>query len=142
VIRFLASCSAYGRRLVISVVVGTALLFAASPVAALAKDGRGEVRAVGVCGNGAVSELRLRSRDGGIDVRFELDSGRTNVAWRVVVVHERRVAWKGVARTTRPNGSFEVRRTLRDLPGDDAVTASAWGPRGLICRATATLSDS
>jgi hypothetical protein len=31
---------------------------------------------------------------------------------------------------------------LRDLPGPDAVTVRAWGPRGLTCRATATLAGS
>ena len=100
------------------------------------------MRVAGVCGSGATSELRLRSRDDGIELRFELDHSRAGVVWRVVLVHERRVAWKGAARTTRPNGSFEVRRTLQDLPGADAVTASAWGPRGLVCRAAATLPDS
>ena len=44
--------------------------------------------------------------------------------------------------TTRASSSFEVRRTLQDLPGADTVTASAWGPRGLVCRADATLPDS
>jgi hypothetical protein len=117
-------------------------LCAARPGAAIAKDGRGEVRVAGVCGKGATSELRLKSGDEGIELRFELDHGRTGVVWRVVLVHERRIAWKGVATTTRPSGSFEVRRTLPDLPGADAVTARAWGPRGLVCQATATLPDS
>ena len=117
-------------------------LFAARPVAAVAKDGPGKVRVAGVCGSGASSELRLKSRDGGIELWFELDEGRAGVVWRVVIVHERRVAWKGAARTTRPSSSFELRRTLQDLPGADAVIASAWGPRGLVCRAAATLPDS
>ena len=93
-------------------------------------------------GSGATAELRLRRRDDGIELRFEVDHSRAAVAWRVVLVHERRIAWKGAARTTRPDGSFEVRRTLPDLPGADAVTAQAWGPRGLVCRAAATLPDS
>jgi hypothetical protein len=50
------------------------------------------------------------------------------------------VTWRGVARTKRSSGSFEIERRLRDLPGADAVTARAWGPRGAVCRATATLS--
>jgi hypothetical protein len=58
-----------------------------------------------------------------------------------VLVQERRIAWKGTARTTGSNGSFELRRTLQDLPGDDAVTVRAWGPHGLGCHATATLSE-
>lgn len=71
---------------------------------------------------------RLKSGDDGIELQFEVDHSRAGVVWRVVLVHERRIAWKGAARTTRPNGSFEVRRTLQDLSGADAVTARAWGP--------------
>jgi hypothetical protein len=118
------------------------VLLVARPVAALAKDGPGEVRVAGVCGSGATSKLRLRARDGGIELRFEVDHSRAGVVWRVSLVQERRVAWKGAVRTTRPSGSFEVRRTLDDLPGADAITARAVGPRGLVCRATAVLPDS
>ena len=121
--------------------VGMLSLVAARPAAAVANDGRDEVRAAGECGSGAASELRLKRDHDGIELRFRVDT-RAGAVWRVALVHERRIAWKGAARTTRTNGSFEVRRTLQDLPGADAVTASAWGPRGLVCRATATLPDS
>lgn len=121
--------------------IGLVLLFASGAVA-VAKDGRGEVRVTGICGSGASSKLRLKTGDDGIELRFELDYSRAGVVWRVVLVHERRIAWKGAARTTRPYGSFEVRRTLRDLPGADTVTARAWGPRGLVCQATANLPGS
>lgn len=141
-IRLLAPLGIGSRLLVLLFGVGMLLLFAARPVAAVAKDGRGEVRVAGVCGSGAASKLRLKSGDDGIELQFEVDHSRAGVVWRVVLVHERRIAWKGAARTTRLNGSFEVRRTLQDLPGADAVTARAWGPRGLVCRAAATLPDS
>ena len=113
--------------------VGILSLFAARPAAAVANDGRDEVRAAGDCGSGAASELRLKRDHDGIELRFRVDT-RAGAVWRVALVHERRIAWKGAARTTRTNGSFEVRRTLPDLPGADAVTASAWGPRGLVCQ--------
>ena len=74
-----------------------------------------------------------------LEVRFEVDYTRARVPWRVVLVHERRVAWKGTVKTTSPYGSFEIRRTLSDFPGADAVTARAWGPSGVMCRATAVL---
>jgi hypothetical protein len=118
------------------------LVFAVRPVAAVAKDGRGEVRVAGVCGSGATSKLRLKSEDDGIELRFEVDHSRAGVLWRVVLVHERRIAWKGTVRTTRPSGSFQVRRTVQDLAGADAVTARALGPGGLVCRAAAMLTDS
>ncbi len=121
--------------------VGLVSILATRPVAAAAKDGRGEVRAAAVCSAGATAQLRLRSGDRGIDLRFEVDHTRAGVVWRVALVHERRIVWRGAARTRRPGASFEVRRTLGDLPGRDSVSATAWGPQGLVCRATATLGD-
>jgi len=94
---------------------------------------------VGTCGSGASSKLRLRSRDGEISVEFEVKRSRRGERWRVVLVHERRVAWRG-ARTTGSSGSFRVRRTLRDLAGSDRVKARASGPRGVTCEAAATLA--
>ena len=119
--------------------VATVSMFSFFACAAAAKDGGGEVRSPGVCGRAADSELRLKTSDRGIEVRFEIDHIRAGVAWRVAVVHERRVAWKGSAKAPAASRSFEVRRTVPDLPGADTVTATAWGPGGLVCRATATL---
>jgi hypothetical protein len=118
-----------------------ALLFAAQPAeSSVGKDGSGEVRVAGICVTGAAARLRLKSDDGAIEVRFEIEYARSGV-WRLALVHESRVVWKGAARTTRLHRSVEVRRTLPDLPGTDTVTARAWGPRGLTCRATATLAQ-
>ena len=81
---------------------------------------------------GVSSELRLKRDDDAIELRFELDQSRAGALWRVVLVHERRVVWKADATKTRVNGSLEVRRNLRDLPGADTITARAWGLRGLV----------
>ena len=112
-------------------------LAALPPAPALAKAD--EVRVAGVCGRGASAELRLLGDEGAIELRFRVAHNRPGALWRVVLVQERRIAWRGAARTSRSSGSFEVRRSLRDLPGADAVTARAWGPQGLVCRASATL---
>ena len=125
------------RRLLGSVAVSVLALAASGPAAA--RDGADEVRARSVCGGGTSSELRLERDDGELEVRFELDHDRAGVPWRVALVHERRVVWRVDARRTRSNGDLEVRRTLRDLPGTDTVSVRAVGPRGLVCRATATL---
>jgi hypothetical protein len=130
------------RWLVLFLGVGLVALFAARPLPAVAKGGPVEVRVAGVCGSGATSKLRLRARDGVIGVRFEVDHGRGGEVWRVVLVHERRVDWKGSAKTTRPGGLFEIERTLTDLPGADEISVRAWGPRGLVCNAVAVLPDS
>jgi hypothetical protein len=116
----------------------------AVPLAAQAKDGDGDgqVRVAGVCGNSVTSELSVKRDNDGLELRFKLRQGRSGAAWRVVLVQERRIAWKGNPRTTGSSGSFEVRRTLPDLPGADAITVRAWGPLGVGCRATATLRES
>ncbi|MDX6599873.1 MAG: hypothetical protein QOE87_3760 [Gaiellales bacterium] len=127
-----------------AIAVAVAALLLAAPESGFgqsSKDGRPEVRVVGVCGGKAATNLRLRAKDGAIELRFAVEHARVGSAWRVVLVHERRVTWRGLARTTRSSGSFEVERVLPDLPGYDTVTARAWGPAGLACRVTATLGD-
>ena len=115
-------------------------MLVAPPAPASARGrGRDEVRVAGVCGSGATSKLRLRARGGRLGLRFEVDHTRAGARWRVAVVQDRRVVWRGTARARRPGASFEVERRLRDLPGADRVTARAWGPGGLTCSATATL---
>jgi len=101
--------------------------------------GRGEVRVAGTCGSGASSKLKLTSRDGRIEAEFEVHHGRAGSAWRVTIVHERRVEYRGRRRIAGPSRSFEVRRRMADYGGADAVTARAAGPRGLVCVAAATL---
>lgn len=104
------------------------------------EGGDDEVRVVGLCGRGATAKLRLKADDGSIEARFEVEHTRGGGLWRVVLVHERRVVWRGSLRARRSSGSFEVRRVLSDLPGADTVTARAWGPAGVTCRATAVLA--
>lgn len=131
------------RRIILAVTIA-ATVAACCTVAdgAAARGGSGggsEVRVAGGCGTGATSKLRLRARDGGIRAQFEVDHNRSGAVWRVVLVQDRRVVWRGTARTRGASDAFEVERRLRDLPGADTVTARAWGPRGVTCAASATL---
>jgi hypothetical protein len=103
-------------------------------------DGGGEVRVAGDCARGVTSSLRLRGRDGAIEVRFALRQARGHGAWRIAIVHEDRVAARATRKTTRGDDSLELRRNLTDLRGSDTVVIHAGGPRGLGCRASATLS--
>jgi hypothetical protein len=116
------------------------LVLAALPVAAQAKGGDPEVRTSARCGNGTTADLRLRVRDGGIQARFEVQHGRSG-AWNVVLVHERRIGWKGSLRSSGSSRSFEIERTLPDFPGSDSVTARATGPKGALCQLTAVVPD-
>jgi hypothetical protein len=111
-----------------------------APAPALAHGGEGgDVRVSGTCGRGATSQLRLEEKHGGIRVELRVRGRRSGERWRVVLVHERRVAWRGRARTGS-SGSFRVRRFLADFDGADQVTARASGPRGNTCQATASLA--
>lgn len=125
-----------------------ALLAAAAPGAAYAASGSSgsgssgsgsdrEARKKGRCSSGASSMLRLRSRYGSIRIEFVVNGRRSGEAWRVALVHERRVAWRGTVRTS--DGSLRVRRSYEDYEGADNVMARATGPRGITCRASATL---
>ena len=114
-----------------------ALLAGAGPARAdrgSGDDGDRDARTVGRCTGGATSRLRLRSHDGAIRLEFEVKRRRARERWRVVIVHERRVAWRHAVRTGG-SGSFRVRRSLDDLEGVDRVTVRASGPRGASCEA-------
>jgi hypothetical protein len=99
-----------------------------------------EVRAVASCGHGASAKLKVKRDDGALEVEFELEHSRTPGArWRLVLVHEHRVAWRGSARARGRSGGFEISRRVRDYAGPDRVTVRATDPRGLSCSASATL---
>jgi hypothetical protein len=118
---------------------------APSPARGGDDDGGGgggdEVRASGRCGGGASSELRIRAKDGTIELRFVVRGARRG-SWRVVVVQERRVAWRGTVGAGGGSRSFRVERELDDLPGADAIMVRAAGPRGLTCTASGIVSGS
>jgi hypothetical protein len=114
-----------------------ALALAAAALAAPTAAASDEVRETGSCGGGATSSLRLKPDHGGIELRFEARHDRGSPRWRVVVVQERRVVWRG--RPRAHDGRVRVRRTLTDLPGVDRVTVTASGPGGLRCTVAATL---
>ena len=113
-----------------------------APAPALARGGDDDVRVTGTCGKGATSKLRLRAKDGAIQVEFEVKANRGGQRWRVVLVHERRVAWRGRARTRSGSRSFRIRRSIPNFDGADQVTARASGPRGNTCAATGLLTGS
>ncbi len=120
-----------------ALLAGWSVVLTPTAIARGGDAGGKEIRAAGSCGRGPSSDLRLRSRDGGIRVRFQVEHARSGASWRVVLVQDRRVVWRGRARTRA--GTFELERVLRDLPGADRVTARAWGPAGVTCTAAATL---
>jgi hypothetical protein len=127
------------RRLTLLAACALALALGVFAPQAVAKDGDGdgEARVSGTCSRGASSELRLRAREGRIAVEFTVKPRASRGSWRTVIVHERRVEWRG---TYRARGSFRVRRSVRDLVGPDQITTRATGPGGATCTASATLA--
>jgi hypothetical protein len=114
---------------------------AITPAAASARHGGDDrgVRATGSCGAGATSKLKLKKDDGAIEVEFEVDQNRVGKRWRVTLVRDGKVVFRGHRTTHAPSGSFSLERRIRNLAGADRVTARGAGPGGLTCTATATL---
>ena len=73
------------------------------PATVRADDGPdGEARVAGRCTGGAASELRVRTRDDGeLRIDLVLWSGGPAQRWLVVVVHERRIVYRGAVRAGR-----------------------------------------
>jgi hypothetical protein len=99
------------------------------------KDDRVEVRREGRCSAASRWKLRLRAEDGRIRVEFEVDTRRNGASWAVVLLHERRLVSSVRLRTEPPSGSLELRRSVGDWFGTDAIVARATGPSLETCRA-------
>lgn len=109
------------------------------PLTARADDEpREDVRRAGTCTRSSDVELRLHADDGAIRVELEIETRRRGARWSVILLHERRTAFRGTVRT-RGGGTLELRRTVPDWFGRDTIVARASGPRGESCRVSATL---
>jgi hypothetical protein len=112
----------------------------AAPAAALGSTADGdEVRVTGRCSGTSTAELRVREEEDELRVELRVDTRRAGATWRVILLHERRIAYRGVRRTSASSRSLRVRRTLADWYGPDTVVARATGPRGETCRVAATI---
>jgi hypothetical protein len=124
---------------VLRLVLAAFLVALVLPLSAAADDDPGdEVRRHGTCTRSSDVELRLRADDRRIRVELEIETSRRGAKWSVIVLHERRTAFRGALRT-RSNGSLELRRSVPDWFGTDTVVVRASGPRSERCRASATL---
>jgi len=127
-------------RLLVAVVVLTVGAVLAVPPGAAARAGDDrEVRVRGVCSRGSEVELRARSDDGSIRIELRIDTGRRGATWAVILLHERRIVFRRLVRTTRSSGSLRLRRVARDFYGRDTIVVRASGPRREVCRVAATL---
>jgi hypothetical protein len=114
----------------------------ALPVAAGADDGdddRREVRRAASCTRSSEAELRLRAEDGEIELRFEIEGPATRSPWTVVLLHERRIAYRGKLSRRSSSRRLELRRVLQDWFGQDSIVVRATGPRAETCRVSAVI---
>jgi hypothetical protein len=109
------------------------------PTVAAADDGDREVRKAGTCTASSRATIRLEADDGKIEVEFEIRTRSRTRAWRVVLLHERRVAFQGLLRPRGGGRSIRLRRTLPDWFGRDEIVVRATAPRLEACRVTATI---
>ena len=115
-----------------------AAAFCAVPAASADDGGRDEVRVRKACGGSSELRLRLRSDDGQIRMELEIRSRGPATQWTVVVLRERRIAWRGTVRTAR-GGSVKIRRSFQDWFGTDTVAVRATARGGETCSAAATI---
>lgn len=120
-------------------VVLASLLAALVAVAPAAADEDGDVRRTGTCTGRGEASLRLRADDGAILVELEIETDRRGSRWAVIILHERRIVFRGPLRAR--GDRVRLRRTVRDFYGSDAVVARATGPRAETCRVSATLAE-
>lgn len=122
------------------VLVALAALCAALalPLTATADDGPDDVRRTGVCSHSSEVKLRLRSDDDVIRVDLEVKTRQRGSTWTVILLHERRVAFRGNLRTDG-DGSIGLRRSVPNWFGVDSFVIRAASLRSETCRVSAEL---
>ncbi len=102
------------------------------PSVATADDG--EVRKTGSCTASSKLSVRLRADGKTIRVELEIEARQRGAAWNVILLRERRIAFRGVIRAREGSREVRLRRTLEDWFGRDSIVFRATGPRAETCR--------
>lgn len=124
----------HARLLLLASVVTYAALLLPSVASA---DNDGEVRKAGTCTASSRMTIRLRPDDDRIRVELEIRTQRKGSAWNVILLHERRIAFRGVVRSR--GDTVRLRRSVADLFGQDSIVVRASGPRFESCRVSAAV---
>jgi hypothetical protein len=107
------------------------------PSVATADDG--EVRKAGSCTASSKMSVRLRADGEEIRVELEIESRQRGAAWNVILLRERRIAFRGVIRARVGSREARLRRTLDDWFGRDLIVIRASSPRAETCRVSAAI---
>lgn len=108
--------------------LATAALLAAIALPAPAFASDGDVIRRGGCTSGADWKLKASPEDGRIEVEGEVDSSVNGQDWKWRLLHNGSVTARGKATTSGPSGSFEVRRVVVNLKGEDVLKFRARNP--------------
>ena len=108
------------------------------PAVASADDG-GEVRKAGSCTGASSMNIRIRADDGKIHVELEIEGRRRGASWSVILLRERRIAFRGDIRARKGNREVRLRRSFDDWFGRDSIVVRASGPRAETCRVSAVI---
>ena len=128
------------RKLIRIAAVGLVSLGLLAPSAAMAKEG--DVIRTGICDAGSTWKLKLSPDDPAmIEVEFQVDENIAGHTWRVRLVQDGELVFRGARITKAPSGSFTLRRLLPDTLGQDIIRARAFNPlTGEVCIARAVLN--
>jgi hypothetical protein len=118
----------------ITCTIAAALAVSIAPSAS-AKGGDG-ARVAGVCSSHSTSVLKVKLRDGRLEVEFEVDQNRNRVPWNVQLLRNGKLAFAGTRTTGAPSGSFSLERTL--AAGSSPVIRARATSTGETCTATLT----
>ena len=100
-----------------------ALLVGAAP--SPGKDGDGRVIRTGDCAGASNWKLKAKPDDGRLEVEFEVDQNRNNVAWKVKLRRNGKTLVSTTRRTQAPSGSFSLERRIANPAGTDKISAVA-----------------
>jgi hypothetical protein len=118
-----------------------ALALLAFPATTLARGGGGDaiVRA-GDCTGATTSKIKVKHRDGGTEVEFEVDSNKNGQTWNASLKRNGTTFWSGQRTTHAPSGSFSVERSTSNPAGTDTFKGRAKNPNtGEVCVATVSI---
>ena len=108
------------------------------PSVASPDDGR-DVRKAGTCTAGSRMSVRLRADGERIRVELEIEGRQRGANWNVILLRERRIAFRGVIRAREGSREVRLRRTLDDWFGRDSIVIRASGPLAETCRVSAAV---
>ena len=123
-------------RITVATALATAMI-GATP--ALANDA--DVIREGNCSGASDWKLKLSPENGKIEVEYEVDQNRNGQTWRVRIVKNGNVIFRGTRTTQAPSGSFELRLVTANGAGTDSFVGRAVNTStGEVCRGAASAS--